>query len=697
MWDDFVRPARGVAVESTSADNGTAAESRHRRAVGTHLTKICKGCLSPWGVLLLSFLVFCPPLHAAPGDFLGAEFQINSYTPNFQRNAVIATQPGGGFVVVWESSGQDGGGYGTFGQRFTTAGAKAGTEFQLSTYTLNNQEAPSIAAQPDGSVVAVWHSFGQDNDGRGIFGQRFNNAGGKTGTEFQLNSFTVGAQAVPSVATRSDGAFVAAWQSAQDGGSYGVFGRRFDSAGVQSGTEFQINSYTTITQGSPIAAALPDGAFVVTWGSFGQDGSSLGTFGQRFNSTGGSAGSEFQINSNTAGNQFGQKVAAQADSSFVVVWISGQDGSAYGVFGQRFGSAGGRIGSEFQINSYTTFVQANPYVAAKSDGSFVVVWHSDQQDGSSFGIFGQHFSSTGARTGTEFRINSYVTNYQQGPAVAAGSDNGFVVAWQSNLQDGSSLGLFGQRFEGDSTATPTPTATQSPIDTATVTNTPTGTPTQTETTTPTNTTTLTNTPTETATTAPTSTTTLTETATTTPTETSSPTRTSTPAAALCAAAPIGGCVTADKAKIKMRKDAADSSKSKLLWKWKGSITAGDLSDPTLTTSYRLCVYGDGALAMSPLLESGTSWTPAGTGFKYTNTATNADGMFKALAKDGSGKAKLLVKGKGTNLSLPLPLTDTTAVTVQLVKNAGSGNECWESVFDAANSSNAADGFKDKLP
>jgi hypothetical protein len=123
-------------------------------------------------------------------------------------------------------------------------------------------------------------------------------------------------------------------------------------------------------------------------------------------------GSEFQVNTYTTSNQLAggaHFVAAGASGNFVVVWRSySQDGSRGGVFGQRFDSAGGAVGIEFRVNSYTTADQTTPAVASDSGGNFFVVWESISQDGSNWGVFGQRFDSGGTPLGSEFRVNSYV-------------------------------------------------------------------------------------------------------------------------------------------------------------------------------------------------------------------------------------------------------------------------------------------------
>ena len=75
------------------------------------------------------------------------------------------------------------------------------------------------------------------------------------------------------------------------------------------------------------------------------------------------------------------------------------------------------VGSEFQINTYTTGRQLTAsvgahLVAADASGNFVVVWQSVGQDGSDDGIFGQRYDSEGVVLGSEFQVNSYTTNRQ---------------------------------------------------------------------------------------------------------------------------------------------------------------------------------------------------------------------------------------------------------------------------------------------
>jgi hypothetical protein len=296
--------------------------------------------------------------------------------------------------------------------------------------------------------VVTWQSSAQDGSSYAVYSQVFDSSGNKVGSEFRVNTYTTGSQSLPSVAPLSGGGFVVTWNSdGQDGSSFGVYGQVFGSSGNTVGSEFRVNTYTSSYQWYPSVAGLSGGGFVVTWTSDGQDGSSYGIYGQVFDSAGNKAGSELRVNTYTTNSQWFTSVAGLSGGGFVVTWQSYyQDGSDYGVYGQVFDSYGNKVGSEFRVNTYTTGSQTYPSVSSVFAGGFVVTWSSSAQDGSGSGVYGQVFDSYGNKVGSEFRVNTYTTSDQGLPSVAGLTGGGFVVTWDSDGQDGSVWGVYGQRF-----------------------------------------------------------------------------------------------------------------------------------------------------------------------------------------------------------------------------------------------------------
>jgi hypothetical protein len=381
---------------------------------------------------------------------VGPEFPINAYTTQAQGYASLSAHPGG-FVVAWESNGQDGSGYGVVARRYDTGGAPLGPEFVVNTYTVGGQSLPAVAAGADGGFVVVWNGLGQDGSYYGVFGRRFDPAGAPLGDEFLVNTYTSSYQLGPSVSMDGNGRWVVVWQSlAQDGNLWGVFGQRYDAGGTALGGEFRVNSYTPGNQYEPSVAADDAGGFVVVWTSYAQAGPGGNVFAQRYDVSGAPLGQEFRVDAPTA-SSFEPKVTGDGSGSFVVAWTGFSPlGGGYDVFARRYDAMGGAMGAAFQVNTYTSYGQTLPALAVDPTGAFVVSWTSAAfQDGSSDAVLAQAFDASGAPAGIEFRVNTYTLLDQGRPAIASGSTGNFVVAWTSDGQDGSGAGVFGQRLGPD--------------------------------------------------------------------------------------------------------------------------------------------------------------------------------------------------------------------------------------------------------
>ena len=326
--------------------------------------------------------------YSSSGPALGPEFRVNTYTTSDQSSPSVAADAAGNFVVVWSSLDQDGSGSGIFGQRYASTGAPLGPEFRVNTFTSNNQSGPSVAADSLGNFVVVWEGFLA-----GVWGQRFASSGVPLGVEFQVTSGTAVLEDRPSVASGSSGNFVVTWL--RGGISDLIMARVYSNSGAPLTADFVVAAphYLEWANNSPAVASDAAGNFVVVW----TGGYFLGPFdifGRRFNSAGVPFGLEFQVNSFVMNSQYEPAVAADPSGNFVVVWNSfGQDGLDLGVFGRRFLSSGLPLSSDFRVNTYTTSAQREPSVAADSSGNFVVVWESYGQDGpSGWGVFGQRYA-----------------------------------------------------------------------------------------------------------------------------------------------------------------------------------------------------------------------------------------------------------------------------------------------------------------
>jgi VCBS repeat-containing protein len=267
----------------------------------------------------------------------------------------------------------------------------------VNTYTTNNQYYPDVTSLEDGGWVITWHSYGQDGDNYGIYQQRYDADGLRSGSETEVNTYTANSQAHSSVTSLDDGGWVVTWISfSQDGDSIGIYQQQYDLNGAPIGSETLVNTYTTDSQTNPIITSLSDGGWVVTWNSDGQDGSGTGIYQQRYNANGTPSGTETLVNTYTSGNQGYPSVTALDDGGWVVTWHSqNQDGDNYGIYQQRYDATGAVSGVETQVNSYTTGSQTYPVATSLEDGGWIVTWLSKDQDGSGMGVYQQRYDSNG--------------------------------------------------------------------------------------------------------------------------------------------------------------------------------------------------------------------------------------------------------------------------------------------------------------
>jgi hypothetical protein len=396
-----------------------------------------------------------------PVSPVGDEFQVNTYTTDVQFRARVAADAQGNFVAAWTSVGSSAGGssYSVLAQRLASDGVAVGTEFEVNGLTGGYHSFPAVAAYPDGDFVVVWDSVpaSPSENTSGIRARRFDASGAPVGTELQVNTFTPGAQDAAAVAVDpNSGAFVVVWESAGSSGTdqsnFSIQGQRFDANGDAVGTEFQVNTLTTGSQGTPVVAYGDDGAFLVLWATLAGSGTDpdANVRGQLFGPDGAPESTEFRLNSYTTGSQGQPAIAPDGAGGFVAVWNSaGSPTDSDGAIAARLVAGGGQLGSEFTINSYTTGVQSNARVSALNGSRFVVTWRSPTVEDDD-AIVGQVFDRHAIVIGTEFSVNSYTTGVQAFPDVAAQPDGNFVVVWQSEGSAGSDsdgYAIQAQRFE----------------------------------------------------------------------------------------------------------------------------------------------------------------------------------------------------------------------------------------------------------
>lgn len=384
----------------------------------------------------------------------GPQLQVNTYTTGSQGSPAVAIDGAGAALVVWQSMGSfetDNSGYSVQARLFDALGRPLGVEFQVNAYTTGTQWSPAVAGFDGGGFVVAWQSPSDGDPDFGIRGRRYDAAGTPLGPEFQVNSETADPQWNPRVATDGQGGFVVTWFNWVGWPDNDIRARRFDASGVPVGPDI-VGS--RLGAGSGVAADA-QGNFVVVWQDYTNDALS----GQRFDADGVALGSELTISADAnawqaaiAGARSGEFVVAW---NLNLCYF----GCYSAVNARRFGADGTPLGPEFEVaGGDTATYRWHPAVAKSPGHGFVVSWdegtishppeRGDAPDAAP--VKARRYRDDGSPLGTEFQVNSYTPYVQWVSQLAMDGDGNFVVVWESSGSAGSDQSLSSvqvQRFD----------------------------------------------------------------------------------------------------------------------------------------------------------------------------------------------------------------------------------------------------------
>ena len=297
--------------------------------------------------------------------------------------------------MSWTSVGQDGDGGGVYAQLYGPGGARAGAEFRVNTTTTGYQHVSAMAAAGEDSFVVAWLS--RPGSGESIVARRFSSVDGTPlGGEVVLDAVARGSAGAPAVAAQADGSWLAVWTRTD--GFYEnthVYARLFAADGTAAGTVFQIDAAAAEGVYSPQVTALAGGGYVVAWTVRGGpgDASETGIHARLYAADGTPLGAEFRVNATVADYQINPGITALTDGGFAIGWTSrGQDGSGDGVYTRLYSAGGVALTPERLVNATVASDQAYISLAGHENGGYAAAWMTLGQDGSGYGIAARFFA-----------------------------------------------------------------------------------------------------------------------------------------------------------------------------------------------------------------------------------------------------------------------------------------------------------------
>ena len=344
-----------------------------------------------------------------------------------------------------------------------------GVEYAIVGQLPGDQVWPDVAVNASGGFE-VWQDYYTDGSGWGISARRLDGTLSGTLSAFRVNVTGTNDQENARVALLKNGGAAFVWQGGKEGFQH-ISARFLTATNTwMTATDLVVSVPVNNFQVNPSVAVLNNSNVVVVWASFNQagPGTLLDVYAKILSPAGLTVSNEFRVNQFTNYNQRKPAVAALAGGGFVVTWVSEQERVAYNssginnvngsspgqigsasvdIYARLYNGAGVAASSEFLVNTDSNSA-SDPVVAAGSDGGFMIAW--DAKDlvvaSNSWDIFARSFNSA-AVGNPVLRVNSYLYGDQYYPRISSiGTD--YMVAWTSLAQDGSREGVYGRFLNG---------------------------------------------------------------------------------------------------------------------------------------------------------------------------------------------------------------------------------------------------------
>ncbi|CAN5128864.1 hypothetical protein BH10PSE7_BH10PSE7_37430 [soil metagenome] len=364
-----------------------------------------------------------------------ASFQSNSFEDGLQVDADLLGLTNGGFVSLYGS--EHGSGAGDLQLDFFDANHNpiaGGHQVILATGTTQ----ASVTQLANGNVLVVYSDNVADN-GEGLRGHLYTEAGQPIGSTLKLNGVSGGFD-MPQVTALKDGGFVV---SATIAGNILMSHFAADGSG---GVMKQVNAPIPGIQEDAAVAALQDGGYVLTYTDTNPGEQTVR--GIVFNEDGTVRKADFIIGdlgdntqSSVAGLPNGYWAVAYTDTGW-----GGTEGSGAGITLQIFTKDGVNVtpGAYIHVNTPATVAESDPDITVLANGFVVVSWTRETSPtdkdimGRVFDSFGNPVTIDGSSN--QFFITSSIDNDVKS-SIAHILDGEFGTSWQDSANDGSSGGI----------------------------------------------------------------------------------------------------------------------------------------------------------------------------------------------------------------------------------------------------------------
>jgi hypothetical protein len=301
------------------------------------------------------------------GKLLIPEFKVNNDVSSQYYSPELVIDKKDRIIVTYQSNkGKDDD---IYAKIFDTEGIVLKEEFIINTFTNSHQITPSISINNKNEFLIVWASVDQDGAAYGVFGKRFDENGNPIGSEFQVNTFTYNNQVQPKVSFDNEGNFIIVWQgqSYDMSNSEDIYAQFYNNKGEPIDKEIKVSNLTYKNNSYPSVAVNNSDEFIISWNGVGQNG--YGTYSAKFNNLHKLENLDIFFDSVTNSNLM---FDIDKENNILLIWRD-----LNGIYSQKFDSMGKKQSEKKLISINKTFCEyREPTLEINKDGNIMFIWET---------------------------------------------------------------------------------------------------------------------------------------------------------------------------------------------------------------------------------------------------------------------------------------------------------------------------------
>jgi cysteine-rich repeat protein len=301
------------------------------------------------------------------------------------------------------------------------------SEFRVEASSLVDSEAVTTAVASDGRFIVAW------TGASAVLARLHAADGNPQGDELRVDAGEFAAVHHASAAMTRDGRFVITWAATRwvAETESRIYARIYSADGVVEGPAFEVtdSKVPTIVAETPVVAMAEDGRFAIAW-LMKETSVTHAVRARTYSPTGIPDGAESFVA--LPADALSPAIGMADDRRFVVAWTrkDGSGDSGDGVYATCFGADGDPSVSSFHVNVTTAGDQQAPAIGAGPDGRFVIAWRGPDGSGA-FQIYARRFAAGCTPNGGEFRVNTTGISSSEGFSAGMSAAGDFLVAWGS--------------------------------------------------------------------------------------------------------------------------------------------------------------------------------------------------------------------------------------------------------------------------